>query len=141
MEAGNHTIAPVQNFLQLLQLCRQSTRLIQAVTLAFVLSWGAAAATPAIQAHNLSPDQQLICMGTGGMKLVTFAADGTATESAQPHVSQCLLCAALQALPLASHAGIGLQAMATAQPLLVAIPTRSDFECRTPPARAPPLAS
>lgn len=124
--------------LRFLTLCRQSTRFIAAVTAAFVLSIGVSIAAPALQAVNLSPDTQVICLGQGGMKTVTFAADGTATEIQTAHGQQCLLCAALQALPPTSQARSGLRTMDHAQPQLAVTVQPTLFEFRTPPARAPP---
>jgi hypothetical protein len=121
--------------------CRSSHRLIQAVALAFVLSLGVAVAAPALQTANLSPDTQVICLGNGGMKTVTFAADGTATEVQTAHSPSCLLCAALQALPLAGQVGIGLAAASFAHSRTATTPAPRVFESRIPPARAPPAAS
>jgi hypothetical protein len=114
--------------------------LIQSVALAFVLSLGVTIAAPAMQAANTSPDTQIICLGNGGMKTVTFAADGSAVEVTTQHGQQCLLCAALQALPPTSHARSGFQAMRFAQPLLAEAAQTTSFEFHTPPARAPPTS-
>ena len=127
--------------LRLLQYSRQSSRLIQSVMLAFVLSLGVAIAAPAVQAANLAPDQQIICVGSGGMKVITFAADGTATESQTTHGLDCPLCMAALAPAPASQAQQGLQAISFAQPILYAVQPHSIFESVAPPARAPPLAS
>lgn len=130
----------MQTLTSLLRTCRTSSRLIQWVLLAFVLSLGVSMAAPAMQAANQSPDTQVICLGQGGMKTVTFAADGTATEAQTAHGQQCLLCAALQALPPTNHAGSGLQAMRFAEPLLAKATPTTSFEFHTPPARAPPTS-
>jgi hypothetical protein len=125
---------------QLFNTCRSSNRLIQAVALAFVLSLGVTLAAPAMQAANTSPDTQVICLGNGGMKTVTFAADGTATEVQTTHSPNCLLCAALQALPLTGQVGIGLAAASFAHSDTATAPEPRAFESRSPPARAPPQA-
>jgi hypothetical protein len=130
----------MHSLLRLLSLSRQSGRLIQSVALAFVLSLGVAIAAPALQAQNQSPDTQVICLGQGGMKTVTFAADGTATEVQTAHGQQCLLCGALLALPHASQSRSSLQTMRFAQPLLAVAPRTTAFEYRTPPSRAPPTS-
>ena len=109
--------------------------------LAFVLSLGVAIAAPAVRAANLSPDQQLICVGAGGMKVITFAADGTATESQTTHGLDCPLCMAVLAPAPASQAQQGLQAIGFTQPIFYAVQPHSIFESRAPPARAPPLHS
>ena len=128
----------MNRLLALLHLSRGSNRLIQSLLLAFVLSLGVAIAAPAMQAGNLSPETQIICLGQGGMKTVTFAADGTATEVQTAHGQQCLQCVALQALPPAAQSGSALQSIDHAQPKLVAAAQPTAFEARTPPARAPP---
>ncbi|MDI9334017.1 MAG: hypothetical protein QM533_06540 [Cytophagales bacterium] len=129
------------HLLHFLQYARRSHRLIQSVALAFVLSLCAAIASPVVQAQSLSPDQQFICLGTGGMKLVTFAADGTAQDAQIAHTLDCPLCLALQAPSPAIQARQSLPAIPHAQPLWIRVSAAIIFENRTPPARAPPLAS
>jgi len=125
----------------LLRACRTSNRLIQSVLLAFVLSLGVAIAAPAVQAANLAPDQQIICVGSGGMKVITFAADGTALESQTTHGLDCPLCMAVLAPAPVGQAQQGLPAIRYAQPMQHGVQPRSIFESVAPPARAPPLAS
>jgi Protein of unknown function (DUF2946) len=120
---------------------RQSNRLIQSLALAFVLSLGVAVAAPAVQAAHLSPDQQIICTGTGGMKVITFAADGSAQETSAAHGLDCLLCGVLHAIAPASPIPQGSQTIHFEQPVWTSPSYRSIFESRAPPARAPPLAS
>jgi hypothetical protein len=118
--------------------CRKSHRLIQAVAFAFVLSLGVTVAAPAMQAANTSPDTQVICLGNGGMKTVTFAADGTATEVQTVHSPNCLLCATLQALPPTNQSSIGIQGTRVLQSASRLDLFESTFKRRSPPARAPP---
>ena len=108
--------------------------------LAFVLSLGVATAAPAVQAGNLSPDQQLVCVGNGGMKIVTFAADGSAQEADSAHGLDCSMCGALQALPFAGQYQHGLEAACFAEPIWTSSTKHLIFESRAPPARAPPIA-
>jgi hypothetical protein len=115
--------------------------LIQSVVLAFVLSLGVAIAAPAVQAASLSPDQQIICAGSGGMKTITFATDGSALEIQTTHGLDCPLCLALQAPSPAAQAQQCLQAISQAQPVWIGAHLHPIFESRAPPARAPPLAS
>jgi hypothetical protein len=122
----------------LLHACRTSNRLIQSVLFVFALSLGVAIAAPAVRAANLSPDQQLICVGAGGMKVITFAADGTATETQTTHGLDCPLCMASGALPPTSQTALGLPAIVFAVPALYGVQPHSIFESRAPPARAPP---
>jgi hypothetical protein len=131
----------VQTLLRLIHHSRQSGRFIQSVLLAFVLSLGVAIAAPAVQAANLAPDQQIICVGSGGMKVITFAADGTALETQTTHGMDCPLCMVPAMLPPANPSALDLQAIAFAQPMLHGVQAHSIFESRAPPARAPPLAS
>jgi hypothetical protein len=113
--------------------------LIQSVLLAFALSLGVAIASPAMQAANLSPDQQIICVGSGGMKVITFAADGTALEAQTTHGLDCPLCGACGVIPPTSQSTLGLQTIGFAPPVLYAVQPHSIFESRAPPARAPPV--
>jgi hypothetical protein len=92
-----------------------------------------------MQAANLSPDQQIICVGLGGMKVITFAADGTAVEVQTTHGLDCPLCAACGAIPPTSRSTLGLQTIGFAPPVLYAVQPHSIFESRAPPARAPPV--
>jgi hypothetical protein len=125
----------------LFRTCRTSSRLIQSVMLAFVLSLGVAIAAPAVQAANLAPDQQIICVGSGGMKVITFAADGTALETQTTHGLDCPLCMAVLAPAPVGQAQQGLQAIGFDPPSWTSTPVQFIFEPRAPPARAPPLAS
>ncbi len=124
-----------------LRYARQSNRLIQSVALAFVLSLGVAIASPTVQAHNQTPDQQIICLGNGGMQVVTFATDGTVSNIQNTHGLDCPLCTALQAPPPATRVQHGLQAIATAKPIWLGLPQSGLFENHAPAARAPPLTS
>jgi hypothetical protein len=113
--------------------------LIQSVLFAFALSLGVAIAAPAVQAANLSPDQQMICVGAGGMKVVTFATDGSAQEVKTAHGLDCPLCAACGAIPPTSRSRLGLQTIGFAPPVFYAVQPHNIFESRAPPARAPPV--
>jgi hypothetical protein len=131
----------MQTLLRLIHHSRQSGRFIQSVLLAFVLSLGVAIAAPAVQATSLAPDQQIICVGSGGMKVITFAADGTTTESPTTHDLDCPLCGALQALPPASPVPTALPNRGFARPMLYAALLHRIFQSRAPPARAPPVTA
>jgi hypothetical protein len=131
----------MQTLTSLLRTCRHSTRLIQSVALAFVLSLGVAIAAPAVQAHNLTPDQQIICVGAGGMKLVTFAADGVISDTQTLQGSDCPLCAALQALPPTDQSTLSLPSTPFARPIWRGFALAVQPPLHAPPARAPPLAS
>ncbi len=131
----------MQPLASLLHSSRTSSRLIQSVLLAFVLSLGVAIAAPAVQAANLAPDQQIICVGSGGMKVITFAADGTALETQTMHGLDCPLCMTVLAPAPAGQAQQGLQAIGFVQPTWTSTTNHLIFEPRAPPARAPPLAS
>lgn len=128
----------MHSLLRLLHLSRQSGRLIQSVALAFVLSLGVAIAAPALQAQNQSPDTQVICLGQGGMKTVTFAADGTAVEVQTVHGLDCPLCGALPPLLLARLVQIDMQTLALLPQPTASAATVNSPKRLTPPARAPP---
>jgi hypothetical protein len=122
----------------LLHACRTSNRLIQSVLLGFVLSLGVAIATPAVQAANLAPDQQIICVGSGGMKLITFAADGTALEVQTTHSLDCPLCMTCGTLPPASQSPLGLADGGITKPVWLGFAAFEQLALHAPPARAPP---
>jgi hypothetical protein len=124
----------MSRLLALLQHCRQSGRLIQSVALAFVLSLGVAIASPLVNPQNT----QLICSASGGMKVITFADDGTTTEKTSTHGLDCPLCAVSMGMPPASQLECGLQAFMPAKPITTRLVAHSTFQSRAPPARGPP---
>ena len=130
----------MNRLLALLHLSRTSNRLIQSVLLTFVLSLGVAIAAPAMQAANLSPETQIICLGNGGMKTVTFAADGTATEVQTAHGQQCLQCVALQALLVQNHTELDLSNSPDSPVRVYQREHRTRFVYLLPPVRAGPFS-
>jgi hypothetical protein len=122
----------------LLRTCRTSSRLIQSVMLAFVLNLGVAIAAPALQAANLSPDQQMICVGTGGMKIITFASDGSVSDLQTTNGSDCPLCTALLALVSTGQYQPDIRATLSDKPIPIKLAAHATSQSRAPPARAPP---
>ena len=126
--------------LQTLQTLRNSHQLMRLVLVWFVLSLGAAIASPLINPQAA----ELICTGTGVMKLLVKNADGTVDEGGTEVASRmldCPLCASVTAPPPA--------AKATAEPdqplgyVLQSIPA-AHIAARTaapPPGRGPPAFS
>lgn len=107
----------------------------------FVLVWFALAVGAAVASPLLNPQStELICTGSGVMKMLVKNADGSSTEVVS-RMLDCPLCATVSAPPPATQA-IAL----LAQPLahaLQAIPA-AIIAARTntpPPARGPPAFS
>ncbi len=130
-----------QYLFRFLQNARQSNRLIHALALAFVLSLGAATVSPAVQAANQTPDQQLICLGQGGMKLITFARDGSVKDVQITPGLDCPLCGATYAPAPVALLAKTLPAHHLGEAPWVQAGVPAGFEFRAPPARAPPIQS
>jgi hypothetical protein len=77
----------------LLQNLRRATTLARWVLLGFVLSLGVAIASPIVNPQAT----QLICTGTGVMKVIVISADGSTEVSSQS--MDCPLCASITAPP------------------------------------------
>jgi hypothetical protein len=126
--------------LQLLQTLRNAHRITRLVLVWFVLSLGAAIASPLVNPQAA----ELICTGTGVMKLLVKNIDGTVDEGGTEVASRmldCPLCASVTAPPPAAKA-----TAEPAQPLgyvLQTIPA-AHIAARTaapPPGRGPPASS
>ena len=126
--------------LQILQTLRNARRITRLVLVWFVLSLGAAIASPLVNPQAT----ELICSGTGVMKLLVKNADGTIDDGGTEVASRmldCPLCASVSAPPPARSV-----AAEPAQPLgyvLQTIPA-AQIAARTaapPPGRGPPAFS
>jgi hypothetical protein len=116
----------------LLQNLRRATSLARWVLLGFVLSLGVAIASPIVNPQAT----QLICSGSGVMKVIVTSADGS-TEVASQNMD-CPLCASIVAPPAALKVSFE-----PAQPLsyaLLSIPAAviAKRTAAPPPARGPP---
>ena len=126
--------------LQALQTLRNSHQLMRLVLVWFVLSLGAAIASPLVNPQST----ELICSGTGVMKVLVKNADGTIDDGGTEVASRmldCPLCASVSAPPPAAKA-----TAAPAQPLGHVLPTipAAHIAARTaapPPGRGPPAFS
>ena len=100
----------------------------------FVLSLGVAVASPIVQPRDIL----LVCTGSGAMKMLVTAADGSASE-VSGNTLDCPLCAPMAAPPPAEHlAAEPVQPLAFA---LQGIPS-AHIAARTAaplPARGPPV--
>ncbi|MFM2034760.1 MAG: hypothetical protein RL459_25 [Pseudomonadota bacterium] len=102
----------------------------------FVLSLGAAVASPLIKPQDIL----LVCTGSGAMKVLVKTAEGGGAEPAAPSMD-CPLCASAVALPAVPVQATALllaphdvpAVLISAPPVLHAAPP--------PPARGPPLFS
>jgi hypothetical protein len=116
----------------LLQNLRRATTLARWVLLGFVLSLGVAIASPILNPQAT----QLICSGTGVMKIVVTSADGSTEVASQS--MDCPLCASIIAPPTVHKLSFEPQ-----QPLSYALQTipAAVIAKRTAaplPARGPP---
>ncbi len=114
---------------------RQARFLARFVLVWFALSIGAAIASPLVNPKAM----QLVCSGSGAMKLVVQADD--ASDLATSHTLDCPLCAALGAPP--PHARSAFEPpQALAHALWPAVAATIAALTRAPlPARGPPSAS
>ena len=122
--------------LQILQTLRSAHRIMRFVLVWFVLSLGAAIASPLVNPQAT----ELICSGAGVMKLLVKNADGTTTEVAS-RMLDCPLCASVSAPPPTATI-----AAEPAQPLgyvLQTIPAAhiAALTAAPPPGRGPPAFS
>ena len=128
-------MAPVSSLLTLKAL-RSAHRITRFVLVWFVLSLGAAIASPLVNPQAT----ELICSGAGVMKLLVKNADGSSTEVAS-RMLDCPLCASVSAPPPAAKA-----TAEPAQPLghvLQTIPAAhiAALTAAPPPGRGPPAFS
>ena len=116
-----------------MQSLRQAQRLAKFILVWFALSIGVAIASPIIKPQSI----ELICSGSGAMKLLILSEDGSSTTPSG-NMLDCPLCAQASAPPAATQ-----QQAKPAQPLAYAlrgIPA-AHIAARTaapPPARGPP---
>lgn len=119
-----------------MQTLRRFTMITRLVLAWFVLSLGVAVASPIIKPQNIL----LICTGTGAMKVLVQAEDGTA--DIQVHSTlDCPLCATLAAPP--PEPGATVQSVHPLAYALLGIPAAL-IAVRTAapmPARGPPAVS
>jgi hypothetical protein len=116
----------------LLQTLRHATALARWVLLGFVLSLGAAIASPIVNPQAT----QLICSASGGMKIIVTTADGSAEVASQS--MDCPLCVSIIAPPPVLKSRFEpAQALSYA---LLPIPaaTIAKRTATPPPARGPP---
>src|SRR6185436_4579703 len=81
-----------------MQALRHARHLARFVLVWFMLSLGVAIASPIVHPKSL----ELICSGTGVMKVLVKSADGTVEESNAPMLD-CPLCASVSAPPPVVH--------------------------------------
>ena len=119
-----------------MQTLRRFTMITRLVLAWFVLSLGVAVASPIVKPQNIL----LICTGTGAMKVLVQAEDGTA--DVQVHSSlDCPLCATLAAPP--PEPGATVQSVHPLAYAFQGLPA-SRITARTAspmPARGPPAFS
>jgi len=118
-----------------MQTLRRLTILPRLVLAWFVLSLGVAVASPIVKPQ----DMLLVCTGSGAMKVLVKADDGSTSEVAGSSMN-CPLCASVSAPP-----PVACQSAEPAQPLAYALQTipATHIAARTaalPPARGPPAS-
>ena len=123
----------------MLQSLRQASLLARSVLVWFALSLGVAVASPLVNPQAT----ELVCSGSGGMKVVIKTDDGSkeVSDTGVSHVLDCPMCASLSAPPPLVKLGVepphplsyALQTIAAARiAALVGAPL---------PARGPPVNS
>ncbi len=115
-------------------MLRHFTILTRLVLAWFVLSLGVAVASPIVKPQDIL----LVCTGTGAMKVLVKADDGSTREMVSATLD-CPLCAAVSAPPAVAGPGVEL-----AQPLAYALKSipAAHIAARTAaplPARGPPI--
>lgn len=120
--------------MSVLQALRQSKFLARCVLVWFALAMGVAVAAPVVNPQG----SQLVCSGSGAVKLVSAGADDSAPM--QSHVLDCVLCLALNAPPV--QAMLGLEVPNFVSFALPAASTTWVFRRTAAPlsARGPPSA-
>ncbi len=116
----------------ILHTLRNAQRLAKLVLVWFVLSMGVAIASPLVQPQSF----ELICSGSGAMKLLVKSDDGTATQAS--HGLNCAMCIQASAPP-----PVVRLITAPPQPLAYATQTLpaatiAVHSAAPPPARGPP---
>lgn len=120
--------------MQTLQFMRQAHRLARFVLVWFALSIGVAIASPLVKPQAI----ELICSGSGAMKLLVKTDDGS--QQASSHTLDCPLCASMSAPPpVARHSAEPAQPLAH---VLQSIPAAhiAALTAAPLPARGPPRA-
>ena len=117
-----------------MQQLRNTIYLARFILVWFALSIGVAIASPMVMPQGM----QLICSGSGAMKVVVVGDDGKATVSS--HTLDCPLCASISAPPPMDMVAFGV-----AQPLAFALPVWAAAPvffllAAPPPARGPPAS-
>lgn len=115
-----------------MQTLRHATLLARLVLLWFVVSLGVAIASPLVKPQAM----QLVCSGSGAMKVIVAGADGKAPATS--HTLDCPLCASISAPP-----PLEIRAFAAAAPLAFEVPLATSdavffLRAAPPPARGPP---
>ena len=119
-----------------MQTLRNAHFIARLVLVWFALSIGVAIASPMVKPQSL----QLICSGSGAIKIISSDADGKAstTPATNTHTLDCPLCAAIAAPP-----PVDANHLAFAAPLDYTLPARAaalpvTIFATPPPARGPP---
>ncbi len=115
---------------------RIARRLQAGLLLLFVLSIGAAVASPLLGSHA---ELTLLCSGQGVMKLVDRAADGGDAAAGSAHKLECPLCLPLGTPASPEPAVAALEAPADAPCIGTLETLRIAPRVLRPPARAPPV--
>jgi hypothetical protein len=114
---------------------RGARLLARAVLAWFVLSIGAAVASPVVHPRAL----ELVCTGGGAIKLVALGEDGAAP--APIGHADCPLCNTHGAPPPALRMDLRLQPPAAGASFVASLGHGTSLDALPPPARAPPVAA
>lgn len=116
----------------LLQTLRRATALARGVLLGFVLSLGVAIASPIVNPQAT----QLICSGSGAMKVIVTSADGSTEVTSQS--MDCPLCVSIIAPPPVASVAFAPPAQSSVEAPELHTAIRAKPSAAPPPARGPP---
>ena len=116
-----------------MQTLRSAYLIARFVLVWFALSIGVAIASPMVNPQSL----QLICSGSGSMKVVSTDAAGKSTTSIS-HTLDCPLCASISAPPPVEIIGFSAVAPRTYLPSVQDTGSFTPVLATPPPARGPP---
>ena len=115
---------------------RHFSLILRLVLAWFVLSLGAAVASPLVKPQDIL----LVCTGSGAMKVLVKTVDGGDAESVLPSMD-CPLCASTVALPPVPSQALILPRPGRLVPTAVTAAVPVLHAAAPPPARGPPLVS
>jgi len=119
-----------------MQTLRNAHLIARFVLVWFALSIGVAIASPMVNPQSL----QLVCSGSGSMKVISMDADGKSTSTVS-HTLDCPLCASISAPPPVDIIGFSSVAPRSYSAPVQDTGSFTPVLATPPPARGPPSLS